>query len=229
MEHMDENQAAKKIQRWYKKNKGNLYINNTDPITLNPITCIPLILQNKKSLKLMKFQPDVLADYFLATGRLENPLTRITLTKNELKKLDNIIKLNKMKPRNIYNQHKKLQQKFKKDQEENQFIQELENYIDLIDLHINGLLEIFNNSNILNKAIEVVVYQELLYLFRVIYINNQKFAVKFLECLIAKNSSMGGLVYSILKDILMNIYKKLCKNQNEHRSLNTVLCIQFLS
>lgn len=98
-----EDNAARYIQRWFRKNRGVLkqyrIVNDTDFVTLEKIDSrVKFAIRNHVSKQIFLFNPKHLMQFVLDTGQFLNPFTRDEIKDHDLLRLHNCyMKLNEEK------------------------------------------------------------------------------------------------------------------------------------
>ena len=79
---------VRKIQRWWRHCRTNIFINHTDFLTLEPFTTRTYHLKDSTSGHIYRFNPESLGNYYLQEGNFINPYTRKTISNDDLRRLD---------------------------------------------------------------------------------------------------------------------------------------------
>lgn len=80
--------ATTRIQRWFRRWR---FVNSMDPCTLEPVSAGTAFHIVQEDGKRYKFEPVSLADYFLCSGKFENPFTKSPLSDVELRRLNRFL------------------------------------------------------------------------------------------------------------------------------------------
>lgn len=213
-EHNKHDKAAKRIQRWYRQNHNKLFVNDINksnkkmicPITQSEIIGIPFIM--KSSNKLVKYQADVLAEYFVTTYNLKSPVDRTPITFKDAKRLDLILKLNKFNPRYISNNYDNINKKYNIRNRE-QFKQR--------GMYVINLGDIFKEIITLNISRHVL--DEKLYRFELLLCefrdNDPKKAKEFSNLLITILKSLNKAKYKYIVKEMSDIHTYCFNNVNK--------------
>ena len=79
---------ARIIQRWWRKYRTHIFVNNTDFLTLEPFTTRTFHLRDTTTGHIYRFDPVSLGNYYLQEGNFMNPYTRETINNHDLARLD---------------------------------------------------------------------------------------------------------------------------------------------